>query len=217
MGTGFSKIEVEGSSLRCGASARLRSVAVKAKDASLTGFEFMEGIPGNMGGGLRMNAGALGSSVFELVDSVRVMDVHGEVEEREASSIPVEYRHCALFKTHVAIAATLRGRAADRASIAQRMKECSEKRWSSQPQAPSAGCIFKNSVTIPSGKLVQELGLKGTRAGGAVISDVHGNFIVNDRNATARDVIELIELVKETARQERGLELQTEVQIVGED
>jgi UDP-N-acetylenolpyruvoylglucosamine reductase len=97
------------------------------------------------------------------------------------------------------------------------MNECSQKRWGSQPAAPSAGCIFKNPATVPTGRLVQELGLKGARRGGALISEVHGNFIVNEGNASARDILELIELVKETARKERGLELHTEVQIVGED
>ena len=101
--------------------------------------------------------------------------------------------------------------------IDQKMNECSQKRWKSQPAAPSAGCIFKNAVTIPTGRLVEELGLKGTRRGGAMISDVHGNFIVNDSNASARDIIELIELVKEKALAARGIELHTEVQIVGED
>jgi UDP-N-acetylenolpyruvoylglucosamine reductase len=164
-----------------------------------------------------MNAGAMGSSIFELVESVRMMDSEGQVFERAASEIPFEYRSCALFKTHVALGAVLRGQFAPRESIDQKMDECSRKRWGSQPAAPSAGCIFKNCATISTGKLVQELGLKGTRMGGAVISEVHGNFIVNEGNAAARDVLALIELVKETARQKRGIELHTEVQIVGED
>jgi UDP-N-acetylenolpyruvoylglucosamine reductase len=217
LGKSFESVEPVEGGLRCGAAARLRSVAFEAKKLSLAGFEFMEGIPGNIGGALRMNAGAMGSSIFELVDSVRVMDASGKIEERPASSIPVEYRHCALFRAQIALSAVLRGHSDDRANIDRRMNECSQKRWKSQPQAPSAGCIFKNSLTIPTGRLVQELGLKGTRAGGAMISDVHGNFIVNTGNATARDVIELIDLVKETALRCRGIELHTEVQIVGED
>lgn len=217
LGAAFATIEAEGSALRCGAAARLRSVAYEARKFSLGGFEFLEGIPGNIGGGLRMNAGAMGASIFELVDFVRMIDPQGRVEERPAKEIPVEYRNCSLLKTHIAVSAVLRGQPSDRSSIEARMSECSDKRWKSQPAAPSAGCIFKNAVTISTGRLVQELGLKGTRAGGAVISEVHGNFIVNDRNATARDVIELIELVKEQAFRQRGIELQTEVQIVGEE
>jgi len=95
------------------------------------------------------------------------------------------------------------------------MKEGSEKRWKSQPAAPSAGCIFKNPTTIPSGKLIEELGLKGKRIGGAAVSDVHGNFIVNENQATAQDVLALIEFIQQKALTERGILLETEVQIVG--
>jgi UDP-N-acetylenolpyruvoylglucosamine reductase len=97
------------------------------------------------------------------------------------------------------------------------MSAFSRKRWTSQPAAPSAGCMFKNPEKIPAGKLIDELGLKGTRVGGAVVSAEHGNFIVNDGNATARDVLELIALLKRRAKEERGIELQTEVEIIGEE
>jgi UDP-N-acetylenolpyruvoylglucosamine reductase len=213
----FSEIQIKAERVICGAGARLRNVAFEAKRSSLTNLEFMEGIPGNVGGALRMNAGAMGGSMFQVVESVRIMDPEGNIVEKAASEIPVEYRNCPLLKTHVALSAVLIGRAADRQEIESKMNECSQKRWSSQPAAPSAGCIFKNSATIATGLLVQELGLKGTRRGGALISEVHGNFIVNEGNASARDIIELIELVKETARSARGIELHTEVQIVGED
>ncbi len=213
----FAEIRREGERLICGAGARMRSVAFEAKKASLTNLEFMEGIPGNVGGGLRMNAGAMGASMFQVAESVRMMDEEGQIWEKEASEIPVEYRNCPLLKTHIALSAVLQGRVAERAEVERKMNECSQKRWSTQPAAPSAGCIFKNSAIIPTGRLVQELGLKGTRRGGAVISEVHGNFIVNDGNATAGEIIELIELVREKARTERGVELNTEVQIVGEN
>jgi UDP-N-acetylenolpyruvoylglucosamine reductase len=213
----FSEIRIEGERITCGAGARLRNVAFEAKRALLTNLEFMEGIPGNVGGALRMNAGAMGGAMFQVVESVRMMDLDGTIVERTASEIPVEYRNCPLLKTHVALRAVLLGRSAPRQEIERKMDECSQKRWNSQPAAPSAGCIFKNSATIATGRLIQELGLKGTRRGGAVISDVHGNFIVNEGSATARDILELIELVKEKARIGRGIELHTEVQIVGED
>jgi UDP-N-acetylenolpyruvoylglucosamine reductase len=96
------------------------------------------------------------------------------------------------------------------------MQQYSAKRWETQPAAPSAGCIFKNPKTIPAGKLIDELGLKGTRVGGAMVSDVHGNFIVNDGTATARDVLNLIDRIKEQVRAARGIELETEVEILGE-
>jgi UDP-N-acetylenolpyruvoylglucosamine reductase len=214
---GFSEIRVNGDRISCGGGARLRSVAFEAKKAALTGAEFMEGIPGNIGGGLRMNAGAMSGAMFDVLESVRFMDASGDIHERKAVEIPVEYRNCPLFKTHIVLSATLRLERGVRETIDQKMNLCSQKRWSSQPAAPSAGCIFKNATTIPAGRLIEELGLKGTRVGGALISDVHGNFIVNEGNASARDILELIEIVKERARSERGVELHTEVQIVGED
>ena len=212
----FSALHIEGERLHCGAGVKLKTISVEARRHGLTGLEFLEGIPGSVGGALRMNAGAMGSWMFEVAESIRFMDFSGEIHERRASEVYVEYRGCPLFKDHIALGAVLKGEVADREAIAQRMKQFSEKRWGSQPAAPSAGCIFKNTLTVPAGKLIDELGLKGTRIGGAVVSDVHGNFIVNDGNATAHDVLELIRVIKERAKSARGIDLETEVQIIGE-
>jgi UDP-N-acetylenolpyruvoylglucosamine reductase len=108
------------------------------------------------------------------------------------------------------------GRVATAKEIEERGRVFNEKRWSSQPAVASAGCVFKNPGSIAAGRLIEELGLKGTRLGGAVISPVHGNFIVNEGGATARDVLKLIALVREKALEVRGIELETELQIVGE-
>jgi UDP-N-acetylenolpyruvoylglucosamine reductase len=97
------------------------------------------------------------------------------------------------------------------------MRAFSQKRWGSQPAAPSAGCIFKNPPSTPAGRLIDELGLKGTRVGGAAVSAEHGNFIVNDGNASARDILELIAILRDKARAARDVELETEVEIIGED
>jgi UDP-N-acetylenolpyruvoylglucosamine reductase len=213
----FSRLEIDGVQLRCGAGLKLKTVAVEARRAGLTGLEFLEGIPGSVGGGLRMNAGAMGAAMFEVVESIRTMDRAGEIHVKPAAEVPVEYRACPLLKDHIAIAAVLRGRPDAKEDIGARMSAYSAKRWESQPPQPSAGCIFKNPKTIPAGRLIQELGLKGTRVGAAVVSDVHGNFIVNEGGASARDVLQLIELVKARARADRGVELHTEVEILGED
>jgi len=130
--------------------------------------------------------------------------------------VKVEYRSCPLFQEHIALGAVLKGHPASREVVQKRMKTFSEKRWESQPASPSAGCIFKNPGTIPAGKLIDELGLKGTRVGDAVVSQEHGNFIINGGRATAKDVLELIEIIRQRARAERGIELQTEVEIIGE-
>ena len=212
----FSRIEISGERIRCGAGARLKAVAVEAKHHSLTGLEFLEGIPGSVGGALRMNAGAMGGAMFDVVESVRLMDSQGQVLERTGPELAAGYRCCSALKTHLALAAVLCGRPGARAQIEQRMNAFSQKRWGSQPAAPSAGCMFKNPASIPAGKLIEELGLKGTRVGGASVSTEHGNFIVNNGAATAQDVLELVELIRHRARAERGIELETEVELVGE-
>ena len=211
----FSEMIVRGDQIVCGAGARLRVVAAEARRVGLSGLEFLEGIPGTLGGALRMNAGAMGSWMFDVVDRIKFVDYHGEIHERPASELYVEYRGCPLLKNHLAIEAVLKGEPSSTTLVKERMNQFSAKRWGSQPAAPSAGCIFKNPETSPAGKLIDELGLKGTKVGGASVSDVHGNFIVNDGTATADDVLKLIELVKRRARQTKGVELKTEVQIVG--
>ena len=213
----FGRIEIEGGRLRCGAGAKLKTVAVEARRHGLSGLEFLEGIPGSVGGALRMNAGAMDSQAFDVVESVRLMDFSGNVCEMTPTQMDVKYRACATLKNHIALGAVLKGRADSPESISQRMSAFSQKRWSSQPAAPSAGCIFKNPASIPAGKLIDELGLKGARVGGASVSQEHGNFIVNDGNATARDVLDLIALLQTKAKAERGIELKTEVEIIGED
>jgi UDP-N-acetylenolpyruvoylglucosamine reductase len=200
----------------CGAGAKLKQVSTEAKRAQLTGLEFLEGIPGTVGGALRMNAGAMGGWTFDVVESVRYMDYCGHVYEEDAANLKVEYRSCPLFKENIALGAILKGHPATKDVVEKRMKSFSEKRWESQPAAPSAGCIFKNPSATPAGKLIDELGLKGTRVGDAVVSPEHGNFIINEGGASAKDVLDLIELVRERVRAERGIELETEVEIIGE-
>lgn len=213
----FSAIDVVGNHLHCGAGARLKQVAMTAKQRALTGLEFLEGIPGSVGGALRMNAGAMGSWTFDVVESLRYMDAQGGVHEAEVAEVAVEYRCCPLLRENIALGAVLRGHPSSREVVNQRLQTFNKKRWDSQPAAPSAGCIFKNPTTVPAGKLIDELGLKGTRVGQAMVSQEHGNFIVNEGGATAREVLDLIELIRARARQARGIDLHTEVEIVGED
>lgn len=212
----FAGVRVEGEQLRCGAGARLKAVAMEAKRSGVAGLEFLEGIPGSVGGALRMNAGAMGGAMFDVVVSVRVMDLSGQAQERLPGSMKVAYRSCSTLKSEIALEALLRGHSEPREQIEQRLAEFSRRRWESQPAASSAGCMFKNPPTVPAGKLIDELGLKGTKVGGAMVSLEHGNFLVNSGNATARDVLELIELVRGRARADRGIELETEVEIIGE-
>ena len=213
----FARVDTEGDRVRAGAGARLKQVALEARRASLAGLEFLEGIPGSVGGGLRMNAGAHAAWTFDVLEAVRFMTPAGEVRECPASDVPARYRHCPFFTDHIALAAVFRGRPAAAAAIRARMDELNRQRWASQPRQPSAGCIFKNPETTPAGRLIDALGLKGARVGGAEVSPVHANFMVNTGGATARDFLELIEQVRARARAVAGIELETEVEIVGED
>jgi len=213
---GFCRVEVSGGLLRCGAGARLKAVATEARRHGLAGLEFLEGIPGSIGGALRLNAGAMGGSTFEAVESLRLMDCEGQVRECPGAEMQAGYRHCPALNGQIALSAVLRGRPDSRERIEQRLNQFRRKRWRSQPAAPSAGCAFKNPAALPAGKLIEELGLKGLRVGGASVSRQHANFIVNDGGATARDILDLIALIQERARAERRIELETEVEIIGE-
>ncbi len=209
------RIEFDGCRVLCGAGARLKTLAVEARRQGLAGFEFLEGIPGSVGGALRMNAGAMGGATFELVQSVRLMGPQGDVQELIPAQMNVGYRSCEALRRGVAVSARFLGTPGNREEIEQRMSDFNRKRWASQPAAPSAGCMFKNPAAVPAGKLIDDLGLKGARVGGARVSLEHGNFLVTDGQATARDILDLIELIRAKARQERGIELETEVQFLG--
>ena len=214
---GFAGIVTDDNRIDCGAGAKMKKVAAEARRSRLAGMEFLEGIPGSIGGGLRMNAGAMGLELFDVVETVRFMDPAGEVFEMSADSIESTYRSCPLLKNQIALGAVLKGEPDSGEAIAARMAGFAERRWDSQPKARSAGCIFKNPEGIPAGKLVEELGLKGATEGGAMVSQEHGNFIVNKGGATAGDILRLIDRIRERALAERGIELQTEVQIIGRE
>lgn len=212
----FSRVAVEGERLHCGAGARVKMVSETARRHSLAGLEFLEGIPGSLGGALRMNAGAMGGAIFDLVESVRLMSYDGRVHERTARELEPRYRSCPLLKTQIALSAVLRGRPDSSEAIGQRVNDYNRKRWRSQPAAPSAGCIFKNPGSLSAGQLIDELGLKGMRVGGAVVAAEHANFIVNGGGATARDILGLIEMIRRRVRAERAIDLEMEVEVVGE-
>jgi UDP-N-acetylmuramate--alanine ligase len=216
-GGDFDKVEVSAHEISAGVGAKLKQVAYAGKAAGLGGLEWMEGIPGAVGGALRMNAGAMGAQTFENVVRVRYLDQEGNAHEKTPAEMEVHYRHVPSLEKNYAVSAVFKGTPAAAEEIERRLDESQEKRRTTQPAAKSAGCIFKNPASIPAGKLVDELGLKNTRVGKARVSQVHGNFIVNDGNATAAEVLELIQKIKDVARKERGVELETEVQIVGEE
>lgn len=215
-GGDFEKVDIDGEEITAGAGTKFKEVAYAGKTAGLGGLEWMEGIPGTVGGGLRMNAGAMGAQTFENVVRVHYLDANGDAHTKSRDELDVHYRHFPLLEKNFAVSAVFRGKPAPKEEITRKLEASQEKRRTSQPIAKSAGCIFKNTDSMPAGKLVDELGLKNARVGKARVSEVHGNFIVNDGGATADEMIELIDKIKATAREERGIELETEVQIVGE-
>ena len=148
---------------------------------------------------------------------MRYLDHEGLTHMKTPDELEVHYRHVPSLEQNYAVSAIFRGQLAAQEEIDRRLDESQEKRRTSQPAASSAGCIFKNPEACPAGKLVDELGLKNCAVGHARVSEVHGNFIVNDGGATAVEMLELIEKIKTTAREKRGIELETEVQIVGEE
>ncbi|HEY4284281.1 MAG TPA: UDP-N-acetylmuramate--L-alanine ligase [Chthoniobacterales bacterium] len=213
----FDRVTVQGSEITAGVGVKLKEVTYAAKAAGLGGLEWMEGIPGAVGGGLRMNAGAMGSQLFDNVIRVRYLDAEGEPHTKTPAELNVSYRHVSDFETSFAVSAVFRAYPAPAEDILRKLEASQEKRKKSQPIAKSAGCIFKNPDGCPAGQLVDQLGLKNFQVGKARVSEVHGNFIVNDGGATASEILELIEQVKALARKNRGIELETEVQIVGEE
>ena len=215
-GGDFDKIQVNSSEITAGAGVKLREIAYAARASNLGGLEWMEGIPGAVGGALRMNAGAMGAQTFESVTRIRYLDAEGNPHVKDRDELEVFYRRFPLLENNFAISATFRTQPAERAEIDSRLRESQEKRRTTQPIAKSAGCIFKNPGNIPAGRLVDELGLKNSRVGNARVSEVHGNFIVNDGGATAAEMLQLIDKIQSAARAMRGIELETEVEIVGE-
>jgi len=212
----FKRLEVQDGLITAGVGLKLKELSYAARDAAIGGFEWMEGIPGNVGGALRMNAGAMGLETFQNVVYVNFVNDQGEFLQKTPDELNVNYRNVPDFIRNFAVSAVFKGHPSTREEIEGKLQHSMHKRQTSQPRESSAGCIFKNPAECPAGKLIDELGLKNLGIGGARVSRIHGNFIVNEGNATAADVLALIEKIKQTAFEKRGIELHTEVQIVGE-
>ncbi|WP_221030973.1 UDP-N-acetylmuramate dehydrogenase [Actomonas aquatica] len=204
--------------VRVGAGLRLKNLCGLAAKAGLSGFEFLEGIPGNVGGALRMNAGAMGGWMFDVVESVDVVTSEGEVINLPREELHTGYRHCRELANCIAVQATLRPvTRASADAVGRKIDVYRSKRQESQPREPSAGCIFKNPEGDSAGRLIDVCGLKGTRIGDAEVSTTHGNFIINRGHATSADVIELVRRVRTKVHQEAGVLLQPEVLLYGSE
>lgn len=213
----FQRHEVNGTEITAGVGVKFKQLSALARSASISGFEWMEGIPGNLGGGLRMNAGAMGIQTFDQIVRVRFCDQDGNIFTRTPEEMDVHYRSVPMLRTNYALSAVIAGSPGTQEEIDATIAGSVTKRRSSQPIAASAGCIFKNPSEIPAGRLIEELGLKNFSVGNARVSEIHGNFIVNDGGATSEDVLTLIKEIQTAAQRIRGIELETEVQITGVD
>ena len=201
-----------------GAGLRLKNLCGLATKAGQKGFEFLEGIPGSVGGALRMNAGAMGGWMFDVVEKVQLMTLAGEVRTMKTAEMHVDYRHCEELQDAIALGAWLRPAASGEANdIRRQIDVYQKKRVESQPREPSAGCIFKNPPGTSAGRLIDEAGLKGERVGDAEVSTVHANFIVNRGHATSADIIGLVKKVRARVKSARGVDLEPEVLLYGQE
>ena len=210
------EVTFDGERVTVSAGYSLPRMCVEAARRGLSGIEGLGGIPGTVGGALWMNAGAFGHEIGNVVETVRVAR-GGQIVEVPGSEVKWDYRHTSFKEGELLLGATLRLRPGDSAEILTRMAEVKRKRMESQPHgARSAGCFFKNppGTGLSTGKMIDELGMKGTQRGGAVVSPVHANFIVTEgEDAQAADALALAEEIRERIRRERGVELEYEVEI----
>jgi UDP-N-acetylmuramate dehydrogenase len=195
------------------AAANLGTAVLECAKRNLGGMEGLIGVPGTVGGALRMNAGAYGTEMGDVVRALTVFHgATGLIETVKTEKVRFEYRHTSFSPDDVMLAVTLELLDCPYAVILERIKQCNWKRRASQPvQERSAGCIFKNPPGRSTGKMIDELGLKGTRVGGAVISERHANFIVNRDHATAADILKLMDFIRARVLKAYGLELDEEV------
>jgi UDP-N-acetylmuramate dehydrogenase len=216
LGGAFRETRVEEARIVAGGGVSLMALAVAARDAGLSGVENVSGIPSTVGGAVRINAGSYGSEIFDVLASATLVSPEGAIREAAASTIAHGYRWTALCETGdvVAEARFLLSRKPP-GEIAARMSEVAAKRRDALPKQPNAGSIFKNPPGLFAGKLLEGCGLKGRRIGGAEISTVHANVIVNTGGATAEDVRLLMEEMKSAVKQRFGIELKPEIQIAG--
>lgn len=218
MDRNMEEIRVEGEEIHACAGALLSSVAVAARNASLTGFEFAGGIPGTIGGAAVMNAGAYGGELKDVLKEVTVMTRKGEILTIPAEKMEMGYR-TSIIKTagYLVLEAVISLKKGDEEAIRATMKDLSERRTEKQPlDYPSAGSTFKRPEGYFAGKLIMDSGLRGYRAGGAQVSEKHCGFVINAGGATAEDVRTLMEHVIEVVREKYGVTLEPEVKFLGD-
>ncbi|OGP32349.1 MAG: UDP-N-acetylenolpyruvoylglucosamine reductase [Deltaproteobacteria bacterium GWC2_42_11] len=222
---GFRDMQWKGEDeVTAGAGVKLSEIVNECRKRGLAGLEFAVQIPGTIGGAVVMNTGAYGKEIKDVVTGIDLMDMKGNKEFINKDGMRFLYRGCILPSNHIITSVHLKFKRDDTRDIERRIKEFKKKRGETQSVCyPSAGSIFKNpnhegwNNGVSAGKLIDEAGLKGTRIGGAMVSDVHANYIVNLGSAKAADVITLLGIIRDKVLKEKGVMLEEEIKIVGED
>lgn len=216
LGKAFCGITTDGLNVRCGAGAIDATIATAARDASIAGLEFLTGIPGTIGGGMRMNAGAYGAEIKDIFVSATALDAKGEVHQLGAADMGFSYRHCGVAEDWIFTGAELRGTPGNQDAITARIREIRTERDQTQPtQARTGGSTFANPPGSKAWALVDAAGCRGLIRGGAQISHKHANFLINTGTATAADLEGLGEDVRKRVKDQSGIELVWEVRRIG--
>jgi UDP-N-acetylmuramate dehydrogenase len=216
LGRGFTDIRASGATLSAGAGALDLNVALSARDAGIGGLEFLSGIPGTIGGALRMNAGAYESDVSQVFDQADALDHNGTLHRLDKAEMGFTYRHCAAPEDRIFIRGTFAGRADDPKAIHARIQEIQSRREESQPiRTRTGGSTFVNPIGHKAWKLIDDAGCRGLRKGDAMVSEKHCNFLINTGNASAADIEALGEEVRRRVRDRSGVELIWEIKRIG--
>lgn len=212
----FAKVEIDGDLVTAGAAAPDVSVSLACRDAGLGGLEFLRGVPGTIGGALKMNAGAYGREIKDVLVSARALDRDGRLHRVAASELGLSYRHSKAPGDWIFTSAVLRGRPSDRAEISARMAQVGGARAESQPvKSRTGGSTFKNPEGHKAWELIERAGCRGLRVGGAMVSEQHCNFLINTGSASAADLEELGEEVRRRVRASAGVALEWEIRRLG--
>ncbi len=216
LGRGFAGIEDTGVEVRAGAGALDINVATLAMGEGIAGLEFLRGIPGTIGGALRMNAGAYGSEIKDVTLSARALDPEGTTHDVGAEGLGFGYRRCALPPDWIFVSALLRGRPGDGGEIARRMEDIQEQRQTTQPvRTSTGGSTFANPPGQEAWRLIEQAGCRGLSRGGAAVSDKHCNFLVNTGGATAADLEGLADEIRRRVLESLGVALEWEIKRIG--
>lgn len=217
--TKLNSVSVNGNTVIAAAGASLTSVAVAARDASLAGCEFLYGIPGTVGGGVFMNAGAYGGEIADIIENAVVFTPDGKVTTLSKDDLDLGYRTSKLQSTrYILLSAAFSLQSGNKEVISSAMDDLMNRRMTTQPlDKPSCGSTFKRPAGNFAGKLISDCGLKGMSVGGAQVSEKHAGFIVNSGGATSRDILDLVQLVKKTVFEKTGVLLEEEIRIIGRE